>query len=131
MDLATSVAVVPMYAFRASAFSGGAPRVWRLQEMGEGFQCSVGNVMLDALGVGFSNFSGNTERNKEVHDEPVAGPHPFSQRLSSIRQKHSAIREPCCESLALQSSDRLDRGRMGDAQTASNKIGRASCRERV
>jgi hypothetical protein len=62
-----------MYAFRDSAFSGGATRVWRLQEVGEGFQRSVGNVMFDALGVGFSNFSGNTEGNKEVHDEPVGG----------------------------------------------------------
>ena len=121
--LAASVAAVPMGAFRDSAFSGGTTGVWRLQEVGEGFQCSVGNVMLDALGVGFGNFGGDAECDKEVHDQPVAGAHPFGQRLSRIRQKHSAIREPCCESLALQSSDRLDRGRMGDAQTASN-IGR-------
>jgi hypothetical protein len=69
--------------------------------MGECFQRSVGNVMLHALGVGFGNFGGNTDRNKEAHDKPVAGPHPLSQRLSGIRQKHSAIREPSCESLAL------------------------------
>ena len=56
--------------------------------------------MLNALGVGFGYLSGNTERDKEVHDEPVAGPHPVGQCLSGIRQKHSAIWEPSCESLA-------------------------------
>lgn len=115
MDLATSMAAVPMHAFRDSAFSGAATRVWRLQELGKGFQRSVGNVMLNALGVGFGNFSGNAERHEEVDDEPVTGPHPFGQRLSCIRKKHSAIWKSCCQPLALQSSDRLDRGRMGDA----------------
>ena len=64
--------------------------------MGECFQRSVGNVMLNALGVGFGNFCGNTERDEEGNNDPVTSPHPFGQRLSSIRQKHSAIREPCC-----------------------------------
>jgi hypothetical protein len=57
--------------------------------------------MLNALGVGFGYLSGNPERDKKVHDEPVAGPHPVRERLSGIRQKHSAIWEPSCESLAL------------------------------
>jgi hypothetical protein len=86
-----------------------------LQELGEGFQRSVGNVMLNAFGVGFGNFGGNPERDKKVHDEPVTSPHPFGQRLSSIRKKYSAIWEPGCQSLTLQSSYRLDSGRVGDA----------------
>jgi hypothetical protein len=57
--------------------------------------------MLNALGVGFGYLSGNTERDKEVNDEPVAGSHPVGQCFSGIRQKHSTIWEPSCESLAL------------------------------
>jgi hypothetical protein len=33
--------------------------------------------MLNSLGIGFGNLDGDTQRDKEVHDEPVTASHPF------------------------------------------------------
>jgi hypothetical protein len=34
-------------------------------------------MVLDSFGVGFSGFSGNTQCEQYVYDEPVTGSHPF------------------------------------------------------
>jgi hypothetical protein len=33
--------------------------------------------MLNPLSIGFGNFGGGSQREKEVHDKPVTGSHPF------------------------------------------------------
>jgi hypothetical protein len=75
----------------ASALSGThvVPRL--LQEMSERFQRRFGNVMLNPLGVGLGNFGRNTQRDKKIYDDPVTGSRFLGQRLSGVREKHSAI----------------------------------------
>jgi hypothetical protein len=83
--------------------------------MGECFQRRFGNVMLDALGVGLGNLGRDTQRDKKIRDDPMTGSRSLGQRLSSVREKHSAIWPPGGQPLTLQAGNRLDSGRMGDA----------------
>ena len=84
-----------------------------LQEMSERFQRRLGNVMLNSLGVSLGNLGGDTQCNKQIHDDPVTGARSFSESLSSVRKKHSAIWQSLGQPLALQPGDRLDRGCVG------------------
>src|SRR5450759_5446066 len=75
-------------------FSGRLPRPRRLQEISERFQRRFGNVMLNPLGVGLGSFGRDTQRDKKIHNDPVTGSRSLGQRLSSVREKHSAIWPP-------------------------------------
>ena len=76
--------------------------------------------MLDSLGVGFSSFDGHIDREKYIHDEPVAGSYSRRQLLSAFRQKDTTIGAGRCQPFAFQPGDGFDGGDMGNAKAPCN-----------
>ena len=76
--------------------------------------------MLDPLGISFGGLGGDTQRKKEIDDQPVACADPFGERPSRFREKHAAIGARCCYSVPRQPGDGFDDGGMRDAQAAGD-----------
>jgi hypothetical protein len=101
----------------------------RLQELNEGFQGRVRDVVLHPLGIGFGSFGGDAQRKEDIHNQPVTCSYAFGERASRFRQKHAAIGARRCNSAALKPRDGFDGGDMRDTQAACD-IGRTglACR---
>jgi len=95
-----------------------------LQKERESVERDIGHVMLDALGIEFRALLGDTDGAQKIDNEPMPGADAIGETMSLRRQEHAAVELRCGKPLALEAGDRLDRGRMGDAQPAGD-IGRA------
>src|SRR5262249_1820287 len=95
----------------------------RFEKLREGFQRVLGNVVFDALGIGFGGLAGNAEGTEHIDHQPMAQPHPRRQCPASFGQKYAAIRTRGSETGPLEPRNRLDRGGMRDAEPARD-VGR-------
>lgn len=66
-------------------------RVTRLQEVSEGLQRRLRDMMLKSFGIGLSSLRRNTQCDQHLDDQPMAGPNAFGEGLSLFSQKHPAI----------------------------------------
>ncbi len=80
--------------------------------------------MLHAFGVGFRGFLWNAQSEKDVDDEPVARLDALGEAMALLSQEDAAIGQAHRQPVPLQSRDRLDGGRVRDAQPTGD-VGRA------
>ena len=79
--------------------------------------------MLDALGVGLRRLGRHAERAQEIDHEAMAHAHPVGERMALFGQEHAAVRPRRRQAGTLEPRDGLDRGGVGDAETAGD-VGR-------
>ena len=91
-------------------------RLRPVQETGEGLEGGVGDMVLDAFGIGLGGLRGDPERDQHVDHQAVARPHPGGELVAALGQEHPAIGTGGGDPLALEPGDHLDGGRMGYAQ---------------
>jgi DNA-binding transcriptional LysR family regulator len=92
----------------------------RVQEAGKSLERGIGDVMLDAFGVGLCRLRGYPERDQHVDHEPVASTHPSRQLMTALGQEHAAIGAGGGDALALEPRDHLDGGGVGYPEPAGD-----------
>ena len=106
----------------------GMTRLWvrsgtGCEEAREGGEGGVGDVVFDAFGVGFGVFGGDADGAEQFDDDAVAGVDAGGQGLAFWGEEYASVGECGGEALALEASDCLHGGCVGDAHAAGDVDG--------
>src|ERR1700677_2650522 len=95
-----------------------------VQKRLEGAERRSGDVMLDALGVRLRRFARGPNGDEQVDHQPMALARAFRHRCARLGQEDPPVGLSAGQPLALQASDGLAGGGVGDAHAPRN-VGRA------
>ncbi len=78
--------------------------------------------MLDAFRIGLRGFGGDAQGEQHIPHQPVTRADPRRKLLPLLGQENAAIGAARCQPFALQPRDRLDGGRVRDAEAAGREL---------